>query len=83
MIKRRIMELDRQKLEVLELLMQVQSVSLIAQIRKMIESETQETLYELTDAQKFELDARIERHAAGIGKTSNWDEVKARIQVQG
>jgi len=77
------MELDRQKLEVMELLMQVQSVSLIAPVRRMIESETQETFYELTDAQRLELDARIESHAAGKVKTSTWDEVKARIQVQG
>ena len=38
--------------------------------------------FELTDAQKKELDRRSERAQTGKSKLSTWDEVEARIKAQ-
>ena len=38
-----------------------------------------EAAFELTDAQKDELDRRLARRAASPGRGSSWDDVKRRI----
>jgi putative addiction module component (TIGR02574 family) len=35
----------------------------------------------LTDAQRAELDRRLERHARGESRTSSWSEVRARLEA--
>lgn len=37
------------------------------------------TTVALTDAQKLELDRRLEKHARGEGSYSTWEEVKQRL----
>jgi putative addiction module component (TIGR02574 family) len=37
----------------------------------------------LTDAQRREIDRRLERYAADPTRLSSWDEVRARIEAEG
>lgn len=72
------MDIHSVKIDLIKWLTDLQDQKIIAQIQEL--KQQQESLPELSDAQKLELKERLEKYERGEMKFSSWDEVKQRIQ---
>jgi putative addiction module component (TIGR02574 family) len=67
-----------QKLELMQLLLNTHDEETLKRIRAVFD-QPQQKAFELSEAQKADLDQRTQLRHSGKIKTSPWDEVKARI----
>ena len=75
------MELDRQKLELMALIMQVQSLQLLDQVMRLVQAEVLEQDFTLTDEHKRILAERSEDLRSGNVQYSTWEEVQAEAEL--
>ncbi len=73
------MDIQTTKLELIKMLMEVDKVSILQEIKEVLRGENHGEENQLTPEQKSELDKRMKKHLSGESKSHSWEEVKQKL----